>query len=102
MPKIDYPSSSAYSQTYQYSWAIGRYADRVIPDDGTDEMFTITAEYHYRADKLAYDKYGDPNYFWVFMSRNPSITDPIWGFAVGLTIRIPTLANVKKAKVKTN
>lgn len=96
MSTVNYPSSSPYAATRQSSRFIGRYNHRVIPPSSDDTFIIIEAKYNLRPDLLAYDLYGDPNYWWVFMSRNIDlIRDPIWDFVSGLEILVPSNSHLK-------
>ncbi|RYF12403.1 MAG: hypothetical protein EOO77_17460 [Oxalobacteraceae bacterium] len=96
MPRITYPASSPYAATPQSAFSIGRYQHRNIPSSDQDSFFTITEKYNLRPDLLAYDLYGNPNYWWVFCSRNISlIRDPIWDFTTGKVITVPSNTHLK-------
>lgn len=91
MAKVKYQSSSPYHDTPQTSWYLLPIKLRTIEGDVSDSLLTIDTKYHNRPDKLAYDLYGSPAYWWVFMVRNlDSIRDPIWGFEAGKQIYAPT------------
>jgi hypothetical protein len=46
---------------------------------------------------LAYDLYGNPKLWWVFVQRNMSvIKDPIYDFEPGTTIYLPKRSNLEK------
>ena len=52
--------------------------------------------YQYKPDKLSYDLYNTPVYYWVFMVRNIDlIRDPIWDLKSGMVIMVPTLARLQ-------
>ena len=96
MSKINYATSSPYGVTPQYSWRIGRYVHRRIGPDSTDKIQTITMTYQFRPDKLSFDLYRTPTYYWVFMVRNmDQIRDPIWDLVSGMTIMVPTLGRLQ-------
>lgn len=96
---VRYSKNSLYSSTPIFE---NKYLDlmvfREIPKEADDIVFTITSAYNLRPDNLAYDLYGDPGLWWVFMSRNKNtLVDPIWDFTTGTTIFLPkklTLQNV--------
>jgi len=91
MSKVDYKTSSPYSETQQTSWFLSNMTFRDIPRDGSDKIRTLESKYEYRPDLLSYDLYGTPNYWWIFMVVNPNkIKDPIYDFKAGLTIYTPT------------
>lgn len=91
MSKIVYAANSPYSATPQTSQFIGTLVFRPIPADGGDQPFTLQMRHQYRPDRLSYDLYGTPAYWWVFCERNPFLRrDPIWDFINGLTIMVPS------------
>ena len=91
MTKINYPSNSAYSATPQFSWRIGIFAFRSVVPDPTDELYTLSPHHQYRPDKLAYELYNNPSYWWIFSARNPFLrANPIWDFISGLQLMVPT------------
>jgi len=50
----------------------------------------ISSKYHRRPDLMAYDLYGDANYWWIFTLINrSSIKDPLFDFTEGKEIFIP-------------
>jgi hypothetical protein len=71
---------------------------RDIPAQADDVVFTVTKNYEYRPDLLAYDLYNDVNLWWVFSVRNRSILkDPIFDMAAGRKIYLPKLATLQSA-----
>ena len=91
MSVISYPASSPYAATSQTSWHIGRQVFRPIPPDGNDILYILKSQHQYRPDRLAYDLYRDPSYWWVFCVRNPFLrAEPVWDFLPGLEIMVPT------------
>jgi hypothetical protein len=69
---------------------------RDFPKEDDDVIFTITKDYEYRPDLLAYDIYKDSNFWWVFSVRNPSILkDPIFDLEAGVSIHLPKITNLK-------
>jgi hypothetical protein len=95
MAVIAYPSTSAYAATPQTSFGMGFYVRRKIPAASDDTTITLSAAYQYRPDKLAYDLYGNPSYWWIFAARNINlIRDPIYDFVAGLQIVVPSSATL--------
>ena len=91
MTKIAYAANSPYYQTPQFSWYIGNFVFRPIPPDSADKPFTLQQQHQYRPDRLSFDLYGTPSYWWVFCVRNPFLrSDPVWDFIAGLTIMVPS------------
>lgn len=71
---------------------------RDIPGEMDDILFTVTTNYEYRPDLLAYDLYGDVNLWWVFAIRNKGILlDPVYDLEAGIQIYLPKLTSIKKA-----
>lgn len=91
MPIINYPNTSPYAATPQTPSHIGVYRHRDIPAANDDRTIVIDPKYNLRPDLLAYDLYGNPQYWWVFLVRNIDfIRDPIWDFKTGLEIVVPS------------
>lgn len=91
MSTVTYPANSPYAATPQTSWHIGRFVFRDIPPDSGDQPYTLKQQHEYRPDRLSYDLYGTPVYWWVFCIRNPFLrSDPIWNFVAGLEIMVPS------------
>jgi len=63
---------------------------RTVSAESDDFFYTIQPQYNLRPDLLAYDLYGDPALWWVFIQRNLDILqDPIFDFTAGTKIYIP-------------
>lgn len=63
---------------------------RAVSAETDDFLYTIEPQYTYRPDLLAYDLYGTPNLWWVFIQRNLDILqDPIFDFVPGKQIYLP-------------
>lgn len=63
---------------------------RPIPVSKEDILFTITTEYNYRPDLLAYITYGSRELWWVFAQRNLDVLkDPVFDFVAGTQIYLP-------------
>ncbi len=91
MTTVTYPANSPYHNTPQTSWHIGRFVYIPIPPDSGDTLYTLAQQHQYRPDKLSYDLYGTPAYWWIFCERNPFLrANPIWDFIAGLTIIVPS------------
>jgi hypothetical protein len=88
---ITYPANSAYHTTPQSSNRILYWAFRSVPVDPTDQPYVLSPRHEYRPDKLAYELYNNPSYWWIFAVRNPFLrANPIWDFIGGLQIMVPT------------
>ena len=91
MSVIQYPANSPYATTPQTSWHIGRFKFRPVPPDANDTLYVLQSRHQYRPDRLSYDLYNTPAYWWVFCERNPFLrSDPIWNFVTGLEISVPS------------
>ena len=93
----DYSNTSPYSNTGE----TGNYLDvlnpRTLTAEQDDQSYTIERTYAYRPDLLAYDLYGSPRLWWVFVQRNPDqLEDPIYDFKPGVTIQLPKKGNLLK------
>ena len=100
MSIINFPSNSPYYATPQTTWYTSNYVFRPIPPDtsGGDSLITsLESTYQYRPDRLSYDLYNTPAYWWIFCVRNPFLRpDPIWSFTTGISIYVPSLAYLNK------
>lgn len=85
-----YSPSSLYFRTPINKTYLDIFQPRSIPADLDDYSYEIQSQYNYRPDLLAYDLYGTPRLWWVFMQRNVDIIfDPIYDFRAGVTIKLP-------------
>jgi alpha-L-fucosidase len=92
-----YSNSSPYKSTFQNSLYLELLNIRAVPAEDDDFKYQIETQYTHRPDLLAYDLYGDPKLWWVFVQRNMNvIKDPIYDFEPGVTIYIPKKSNLKK------
>jgi hypothetical protein len=96
--------SSIYSKLSPYysTDVVGSYLDiinfRNIPYQQDDVYYTVTSQYEFRPDLLAYDLYGDSNLWWVFAVRNKdSIKDPIYDMYAGQSLYLPKLSTLKNS-----
>jgi hypothetical protein len=96
--------SSIYSKLSPYysTQITGSYLDivnlRNIPNQTDDVQYTLTSQYEFRPDLLAYDLYGDSNLWWVFSVRNKDlIKDPIYDMFAGQIIYLPKLSTLKNS-----
>jgi hypothetical protein len=85
-----------YSRTslYAKTGVVGNYLDVArfpqVPKLADDVIMTINKTYQFRPDLLAYDLYGDSNFWWAFALRNPNtIKDPVFDMKPGVRIYIP-------------
>lgn len=78
----------------------GKYLDLLvkprIEPSLDDEEYIIEPKYHHRPDKLAFERYGDANYLFVFQLRNMDIIkDYIFDFTAGTKIMVPSRNSVE-------
>lgn len=70
---------------------------RSVPAEDDDFLYTLEPQYTRRPDLLAYDLYGTPKLWWVFVQRNMDvISDPIFDFVPGIKIFLPKKSNLIK------
>ena len=63
---------------------------RPVSAEHDDFLYTIEPQYQYRPDLLAFDLYGQPELWWVFIQRNLDVLqDPVFDFTAGTQIYIP-------------
>ena len=92
-----YSNTSPYSTTQEMSDHLGILNPRTITAEQDNQSYTIERTYAYRPDLLAYDLYGSPRLWWVFVQRNPDqLEDPIYDFKPGVTIQLPKKENLLK------
>lgn len=94
---------AVYSKTSPYytTQALPNYLDVMTHRDfefQTDDVYySLTKEYEYRPDLLAFDLYNDVNLWWVFVVRNKNvIKDPVFDFRAGLRIYLPKLSTLRR------
>jgi hypothetical protein len=92
-----YTKSSPYNNTRQNKLYLELLSIRPVPSEKDDFKYVIENQYRHRPDLLAYDLYGNPKLWWVFVQRNMSvIKDPIYDFEPGTTIYLPKRSNLEK------
>lgn len=85
-----YASTSPYSNTKSFGSFLDIWSARPITKDPSDVLYSLDQIYKYRPDLLAFDLYGDPGLWWVFIVRNPNVfRDPVFDFLPGVTFYIP-------------
>ncbi len=85
-----YKDTSPWSITPTTSNYLDILSIRTVSAESDDFLYTIQPQYNLRPDLLAYDLYGDPALWWVFVQRNmDTIQDPIFDFTAGTKIYIP-------------
>ena len=92
-----YRQSSPYYKTTQNNLYLDLLSIRPIPSEADDFLYVIENQYKHRPDLLAYDLYGNPKLWWVFVQRNMStIKDPIFDFEPGTKIFLPKRSNLER------
>lgn len=92
-----YSQSSPWVSTPQNNLYLELLDIRPVPAEDDDLLYTIENQYKHRPDLLAYDLYGNPKLWWVFVQRNMStIRDPIYDFVPGTQIYLPKKSNLSK------
>lgn len=92
-----YTQSSPWLNTPQNNLYLELLEIRPVPAEQDDFLYTIESHYQHRPDLLAYDLYGNPKLWWVFVQRNMSIIkDPIYDFVPGTKIYIPKKSNLQQ------
>jgi hypothetical protein len=85
-----YAKTSLYGATPIRNGSLDILKFRDLPFKRDDVVYKIEPQYNYRPDLLASDVYNDPNLWWVFKARNPSvIDDPVFDFVAGVEIFVP-------------
>lgn len=71
---------------------------RNIPEEVDDYRYVLEPQYTHRPDLLAYDLYGTPKLWWVFIKRNMDrIQDPIFDFIPGIELYLPKKSTLYKS-----
>lgn len=92
-----YRQSSPYYKTTQNNLYLDLLSIRPIPSEADDFLYAIENQYRHRPDLLAFDLYGNPKLWWVFVQRNMStIRDPIFDFEPGTKIFLPKRSNLER------
>lgn len=92
-----YANTSPWANTSINQNYLGILKIRPVSAEPDDPIYTIEPQYTYRPDLLAYDMYGTPKLWWVFIQRNLDILqDPIYDFIAGVQIYLPKDASLKK------
>lgn len=92
-----YSQTSPWAITPQNNLYMELLEIRPVPAESDDFRYVIESQYQHRPDLLAFDLYGNPKLWWVFVQRNMSvIRDPIYDFTVGTVIYIPKKTNLER------
>lgn len=91
-----YKKTSPYYLTSLQNGYLDVTVFRDLPFQTDDIVYTVTADYEFRPDLLAFDLYKDSDLWWVFAVRNPSlIKDPIFDLKAGMSIYLPKLSTIQ-------
>jgi hypothetical protein len=91
-----YTKSSPWATTQENNLYLELLEIRPVPSEPDDFRYVIENQYKHRPDLLAYDLYGNPKLWWVFVQRNMSvIKDPIYDFEPGTVIYLPKKSNLE-------
>jgi hypothetical protein len=86
----NYSNTSPWSNTEITQDYLDILSIRPVAAEVDDFVYTIEPQYTHRPDLLAYDLYGTPRLWWVFIQRNLDVLqDPIFDFIPGVEIYIP-------------
>lgn len=86
----NYSNTSPWSNTAITQNYLDILSIRPVAAEADDFVYTIEPQYSHRPDLLAYDLYGTPRLWWVFIQRNlDTLQDPIYDFVPGVEIYIP-------------
>jgi hypothetical protein len=92
-----YVRESPWSDTPENNLHLELLEIRPVPAEADDFRYTIESQYTHRPDLLAYDLYGTPKLWWVFVQRNMDvIRDPIYDFKPGTVIYLPKKSNLER------
>ena len=90
-----YTNGEIANNTEDKEFLVVRKPLKLAKDRG-DVYLTVTQDYLYRWDLLAYKAYGDYTLWWVIAEYN-NIRDPLFDMKIGQTIVIPQLSRVLAA-----
>lgn len=94
---LDYATTSPYGRTKIHGRFMGYYEHRNIPARADDFLMMITDQrYVNRPDNLAFDIYGNDNYWWVIPVRN-ALQDPIFDMKMGKVLIVPNPTYIRSA-----
>lgn len=91
-----YSTTSPWFATTFTNGYLDLLAIRPVSAEPDDFLYTIESQYTHRPDLLAYDLYGTPRLWWVFIQRNLDVLqDPVFDFVPGKKIYIPKSSSLK-------
>jgi hypothetical protein len=87
---VNYSNTSPWFNTSTTQNYLDVLSIRPVAAEADDFVYSIEPQYSHRPDLLAYDLYGTPRLWWVFIQRNLDVLqDPIYDFIPGVEIYIP-------------
>ena len=90
--KVTLPPRSAYVQTPIYQLPDGTIVFGLLrfvtPQDPTDRIYTVPAQYENRLDMVSNLLYSSPDYWWAIAEANATV-DPLMEVTTGAQLRIP-------------
>ena len=93
---VKYKKTSPWATTKQNRLYLDILSIRPVPAESDDFKYVIENQYRHRPDLLAFDLYGDPKLWSVFVQRNMDvIKDCIYDFEPGTVIFIPKKSNLQ-------
>ena len=93
---VKYKKTSPWATTKQNRLYLDILSIRPVPAESDDFKYVIENQYRHRPDLLAFDLYGDPKLWWVFVQRNMDvIKDCIYDVEPGTVIFIPKKSNLQ-------
>lgn len=93
--EVKYKQTSNYSITPMNKKFLELYEPALTEATLSEEsrLMVIQPKYDRRPDLLAFDLYGNPRLWWIFVHYNRNtIKDPIMDFTSGKKIQVPTSA----------
>lgn len=92
-----YNNTSPWANTSVVQNYLDILAIRPVSAEKDDPVYIIEPQYTHRPDLLAFDMYGTPRLWWVFIQRNLDVLqDPIYDFVAGTSIYLPKKESLKK------
>lgn len=92
-----YSNTSPWSQTPITNNYLSFLSIRPVSAEPDDILYTISSQYNYRPDLLAFDLYDTPKLWWVFAQRNMDVLkDPVFDFVAGTSIYLPKQSSLFK------
>ena len=91
-----YNNTSPWASTPMTQNYLDNFRIRPVSAEDDDPIYRIEPQYTHRPDLLAFDLYGTPRLWWVFLQRNmDKLQDPIYDFVPGVEIYLPKKESLK-------